>query len=272
MAPKTQQFKAKILFLHGFTQTASTFYSKTSALRKRLHKLEYKTVYLNGPYLVEPTSIGSDLALFDSAGLTNRGWWLKPKADEGFGLETSIETLRNYIEKGEMISDEDNSVVTIELEEDRSLPIVGLVGFSQGAAFAGVLAHNFDKIFNIAPLKFLVLYGGFKIDMKIKGNDRFQSYFPDPEVPDKHFKYLHVYGELDTVVGEDRALTLYDITKGNSDLLKHPGGHFVPNSRLLVDQVTNWIQVATAETHEQKEKKEESLDDLMDMMDNLGKA
>lgn len=280
MPPKKDiKFKGKILFLHGYTQSSSVFYAKTSALRKKLLKLNYKSVYLNGPTKLTP----ADLPSTDSLSKFNtvisgdeesnyRSWWIKPQnTNDGIDLSEPVAEIKKYIEKGEIIPDND-LVQETESEEERKLPIVGIIGFSQGAALAGLLGHKFKDLFGVDSLKFVILYSGFKIDTsKRSGNAKYKDYYPADNGESDQFKMLHVYGELDTVVHEDRVLSLYEITKDNSDILKHPGGHFVPNSKLMVDQTANWI-VHTMENKQEISKPEDDLDSLMDMMDGLGKA
>lgn len=281
---KPANYKGKILFLHGYTQSAALFYAKTSALRKKLMKLGYKCVYLNGPYVLTPADLPSSDSLSKFGSSTNtdemtyRAWWTKKETtNDNIDVDESIETIKKYIHEGEIIPDEDLKIDP-ETEDERKLPVVGIIGFSQGAAFGGLIAHKFHELFETEPLKFVVLYSGFKLDTSKKsGNDKYNSHYPqtEEEVVNSHFKYLHVYGELDTVVEETRAYTLYDLTKSSSELLKHPGGHFVPNSKLYVDQVTNWIQSNLVEQQERVSKKEDKKDDidsLLEMMDNFGKA
>ncbi|EMG46529.1 FSH3 Family of serine hydrolases 3 [Candida maltosa Xu316] len=284
MPPKTStKYKGKILFLHGYTQSASLFYAKTSALRKKLIKIGYKCVYLNGPYVLTPAELPTtdSLSKFGSStadDMTYRSWWVKHDGtNNSVNLEKSIEAIKNYLKDGEIIPDEDLKVEP-ETDEEKKLPVVGIIGFSQGAAFGGLIAHKFHELFETEPLKFVVLYSGFKLDTsKETGNDKYHEHYPqtEEEVINSHFKYLHVYGELDTVVEESRGYSLYHLTKSSSDFLKHPGGHFVPNSKLYIDQVTNWIQSVENKQDEEateQEKKKDDIDSLLDMMDNFGKA
>lgn len=280
MPPKKEiKFKGKILFLHGYTQSSSVFYAKTSALRKKLLKLNYKSVYLNGPTKLTPADLPStdslskfNTVISDDEETNYRSWWIKPhNTNDGIDLSEPVAEIKNYIEKGEIIPDND-LVQETESEEERRLPIVGIIGFSQGAALAGLLSHKFKDLFGVDSLKFVILYSGFKIDTSEKsGNTKYKDYYPVDNGESDQFKLLHIYGELDTVVHEDRVLSLYEITKANSDILKHPGGHFVPNSKLMVDQATNWV-VHTMENKQEISKPEDDLDSLMDMMDGLGKA
>lgn len=275
---KQQAYKGKILFLHGYTQNASLFYAKTSALRKKIIKLGYKCQYLNAPYVLTPSDLPTtdSLSKFGSSDqndVTYRGWWVKlVKTNDGINMDDSIKALKRYIHQGEMIPDDEGEPLGKEDEDDAKLPIVGLVGFSQGAAFAGLVAEKFGELFDTTPLKFVILYSGFKLDTSKKsGNEQYSHFY---ELKLDSLRYLHVYGELDTVVAEDRSLSLYNITKDKSDLLKHPGGHFVPNSKVYIDQVVNWIQghSMVKKEEEEEEKKVDDIDSLLEMMDTIGKA
>lgn len=280
MPPKNEiKFKGKILFLHGYTQSSSVFYAKTSALRKKLLKLNYKSVYLNGPTKLTPADLPStdslskfNTVISDDEETNYRSWWIKPhNTNDGIDLFEPVAEIKKYIDEGEIIQDND-LVQEVESDEEKRLPIVGIIGFSQGAALAGLLSHKFKDLFGVDSLKFVILYSGFKIDTSEKsGNAKYKDYYPADNGESDQFKVLHIYGELDTVVHEDRVLSLYEITKDNSDILKHPGGHFVPNSKLMVDQTTNWI-VHIMENKQEISKPEDDLDSLMDMMDGLGKA
>lgn len=283
MPPKKQiDYKGRIIFLHGYTQTSSIFYAKTSALRKKLQKLKYKSVYLNGPYKLTPAQLPSNDALSkfnsvvpeDEEDTNLRAWWIKKDYyKDAVEISLAVDTIKDYINNGKIIPDDDSTEdEKANDDDDSNIPIVGIIGFSQGAALGGLLAHDFKDIFGI-ELKFAVLYSGFKIDTsKESASSQYDKYYTQDGGQSDNFKLLHVYGELDTVVSEERSVSLYNHSKTNSDILKHPGGHFVPNSKLLIDQVTNWILHTEIEQQPEQPKEEDSLDDLMDMMDNLGKA
>lgn len=195
-----------------------------------------------------------------------RGWWTR-KPDGTYEVEDAIETVRDYINNNLIIvgSPEDEKANNTS-DSDLELPIAGIIGFSQGAAFAGALVHTFDELFGVEPLEFAVLYSGFKIDTRIM--PQYKKLYSERDGEDTKARLLHVVGELDTVVGDDRGYTMYDDTKKNLHLLKHPGGHFVPNSKLLIDQVTNWM--AGKNEVEVKEKPKDDVADLLAMIDKLG--
>lgn len=285
-------YKGRVLFLHGFTQSSSVFYAKTSALRKRLKALKYQAVYLNAPLKLTPSQLPSSDALskFNSVAAepdeeTNyRAWWYRDDTGK-VTLDHAIDAIRLYIDDGIIIhgSHEDQKVKADTLLETQSQgkedtvsgsvanengqkpPIVGIIGFSQGACLAGALVDLFEKTFGVS-LKFAILYSGFRLDTRLM--PEYLPLYTSNQGLSTKTKLLHVIGELDTIVGEDRAYTFYDITKKNSHVLKHPGGHFVPNSKLLVGQVTNWI-----ESLDEKEKglnTEDAVDDLLSEFDKLG--
>lgn len=267
--------KGRVLLLHGFTQSSSLFYAKTLALRKKLAGLGYVSVYLNGPKVLTPAQLPSSdiLSKFSSVenseGLNYRGWWLR-NADNSYLAEEGIETVKRYVLEGYIVpgSPEDEKLKLAQQEENGNiseLPIVGLVGFSQGAALISLMVDQFEKLCGV-PIQWAVLYSGFKVDTKLMPH--YNKYYTQDLGESTSAKLLHVVGELDTVVGEDKALTFYEASPKNSDLFKHPGGHFVPNSKTMVDRVVSWIE-APAST-DAKKPAEDSVDDLLSMMDKLG--
>lgn len=273
MVKKEAEYKGRILFLHGFTQSSAVFYAKSSALRKKLQSLQYKAIYLNGPFHITPLMFGSSelFSKFDTVvGEDNeksnyRGWWFR-HPDGSYEIEDAIASIDRYIKNNEIVegSAEDEKANKL-LDSDKDLPIVGIIGFSQGAALGGALVHDFTGIFGIDTLEFAIFYLGFKIDTKLM--PQYKKYYTQNDGKDTKVRMLHVVGELDTVVGEDRAYTLYESSKQNSHLLKHPGGHFVPNSRVMIDRVVNWIG---AEQIAAPAKKDNTLDELMEMMGKFG--
>lgn len=280
MAP---QIKGRILFLHGYTQSSTIFYAKTSALRKRLLKLGYIPVYINGQLKLTPADFPStdSLSKFstvvadDEDDSNYRAWWIRPILNtEPIPVDDGVDTVRRYIEKGEIVEDSETKAKSSD-EDHLDVPIVGIVGFSQGACLAGLIARNFNRLFDVKDkIKFVVAYGGFMLQ-----HPTLKLYYQkEDETKDDSFKLLQVIGELDTVVDEKRALTILEPFPTNSEVLRHPGGHFVPNSKLLIDQVVNWMEHAMQDDKSsdkessKAEKEEDDLDKLMDMMDNLGKA
>lgn len=269
--------QGKVLMLHGFVQSGKIFSSKTGGLRKSLTKLGYELYYPTAPILVSKKNLegvhGSneehndsqlDLASeFNTLNSTDEiyGWWTRKGSDKiDYEIEKpTIDYLHNYVvENG---------------------PFQGIVGFSQGAGLAGYLLTNFNELLNLTKeqqpdFKFFISFSGFKLEP-----ERFQESYSKNII---HIPSLHVQGELDTVVEESRVIKLYDsCQKDNRMLLKHSGGHFIPNSKVFVTQVCNWLQMTSKNmsnssgimtSSSKAESEKPSLDDdLLNMIDSLGK-
>lgn len=230
--------RKKILMLHGFVQSGKIFSSKTGGLRKTLNKMGYDLLYPTSPmgitkeelmalHNIEPGE-GSDKKMASEFNTTTDdqdayyGWWKRNSSSyQDFDVGQNVwDYLHDYvIENG---------------------PFEGIMGFSQGGAFAGYLSTNFHKVLNLTyeqqpPLKFFVTFSGFRLEAP-----QFQSNYDKYPLSTPS---LHVQGEQDTVVSENRILSLYNSCQEDKrTLLRHPGGHYVPNSKQYVSQVCNWIQ------------------------------
>lgn len=222
----------KVLMLHGYAQSASIFSAKTGGLRKSLAKAGYETIYVNAPMRLQ-----SDQLHNPESESELYGWWQYGAPD--YTVDDALETIQKAIEGQE---------------------IEGIIGFSQGAGLGGYIVAQYKKL--IPSLKFGVFFSGFKLMPQ-----RFEAAYVDKiELPS-----LHVIGELDTVVEEGRSLALWDVAQEDKrTMLKHHGGHFVPNSKDYVSKVLNWIAAVTAE--QEVKKAEVDDDDIFAAIDNMGKA
>ena len=192
------------------------------------------------------------------------GWFVKDHETQSFKLQPEmLEYLKNYIEANG--------------------PFEGIMGFSQGASLAGYLATDFSSLLSlneqIQPnLKFAVFFSGFRMDP-----EEFQQQYENNPIS---FPTLHVVGELDTLVPEEKSLTLYEICpESTRTLLKHSGGHYIPNSKPFIANIINWLEAHTSEPDAKKESelapdakaqpdtkpKPQLDDDLLNMIDSLGK-
>ncbi|SCU82453.1 LADA_0C05402g1_1 [Lachancea dasiensis] len=256
----------KILMLHGYAQSGAIFYAKTGGFRKNLAKLGYELFYPCAPNKISGADIRDmdDIAsTFNTQAGTDDiyGWWLKDPNDEYRVPQNTKDFLRDYIiENG---------------------PFDGIIGFSQGAGYAGYLCTDVRGLLSLSEeeqpnFKFFVSFSGFRMAPKW-----FQQRYEDSPIT---VPSLHVLGELDTVVESSRVMWLYDSCSEKSrTLLKHPGGHFVPNGKGFVTNVTNWLQmVGNSEVTKHKQSDSNDIskdpskpdldDDLLDMIDGLGKV
>lgn len=260
--------------LHGFVQSGKIFSAKTGGLRKSLKKLGYELYYPTGPIRVDKEAIAK---LYG---------WQKQDGKEDLSLASEFDSSDSadeiygwYLRKGPSLNDFDIEERTLDYLHDYVVengPFDGIMGFSQGAGMAGYLLTDFNRLLKLSEeqqpkLKFFVSFSGFKFEA-----DQFQQSYGDKPMT---IPSLHVQGELDTVVSEERSTKLYNCFDASTrHLIKHPGGHFVPNSKNVVTQVTNWIQNSEytksrppLETASRKPDGPELDDDLMDMINSMGK-
>lgn len=253
----------KVLMLHGYAQSDSIFYGKTGGFRKNLSKLGYELYYPCAPAKVPGIDISNEddfASVYNTTAGTSDiyGWWLKHPDDQYKVPQETADYLRDYIiENG---------------------PFHGIVGFSQGAGYGGYLCTDIRGLLNLSldeqpDLEFFISFSGFRLQP-----EWFQEQYDKHEIT---VPSLHVQGELDTVVEEQRVLSLYySCSNDTKTMLKHPGGHFVPNSKSFVNKVINWLQVVAKPETEQikhgpsqpKSFNEPQLDDdLLSVIDGMGK-
>jgi len=258
--------------LHGYTQSGPFFRLKTRALEKNLAKAfpqGVNLVYPTGPHKLSP----QDVPTWDSSGnvvgigprartieeekkveqeLDAWTWWRiqrdqVPWTYEGF-FEASLPRIVEVLKK--------------------EGPFDGVVGFSQGAAVAAIVATLFEDGRQEAFTAFEenlkkgtwvkhALMGEEWKDLKFEPeqypkcllNDegkrihppfKFAAAYSGFAAP--HPKYTPFYypkiqtpmcsfiGTLDTVVTEDRSMLLVNSCQ-NGRLVHHPGGHFLPSSQ-----------------------------------------
>ncbi|XP_063148685.1 esterase OVCA2 [Candoia aspera] len=171
----------RVLCLHGYGQNAELFRARTGALRKAVRG-RAELLYLDAPHRAGPEEGGD-------GGAGPRGWWLGAAPEPEPALRTVAQALA---ERG---------------------PVDGLLGFSQGAALAGMLCALRQRGDARFPFRFAVLVAGFR--------------GPEVGAGPLLLPSLHVFGEADRVVpaAESRALAA---RFAEPALLAHAGGHFVP--------------------------------------------
>ena len=257
----------KILMLHGYTQNGTLFHAKTKVLEKHLKKLfpDLTLTYPTGPLLLRP----EDVPGFESSGQTPDdleayGWWRRSNtADppEYAGIDNAFDMIANIIAK--------------------EGPFDGVMGFSQGAALAAMVASllerssrqeafkraqhtstlaipyptSFEKL-QQPPFKFLVSYCGFRAP-----GERYNGFYEDPEI---RTPSCHVNGSLDTLVEESRWRALLEACggEGMTRLVIHPGGHFVPSGRQYLETVAEFIKTSMSPSNDKAREKEELAEDM----------
>lgn len=210
--------RKKVLCLHGFTQNGPLFAKKSSAVSKALSKIGYETVFVTAPFPVEISDVSFEIQQQSLNDGNMRTWWNTNKArPKYYNLDSAFDTIRQSIETDG--------------------PFTGVMGFSQGAALAGIMCQHIHNLHESQPqLKFGIFYCGFKVMIP-----EHRHFYAQPiSIPT-----LHVLGSLDTIVPEKRSMALYEASEVTKRvLLVHPGGHFVPSSRDILNQVTHFVEKA----------------------------
>lgn len=262
--------KMKILMLHGYTQSGSLFHSKTRSLEKLLIKSfpaskisPLHATYPGGVTLSYPTApmrlLPADIPGFEAREDAEQsdvwGWW---KRETGSGTYVGLSSGLNAIAAA--IKDLGG--------------IDGVIGFSQGAAAAGMVAsllqpgrkrameiyakenpeafgwpESWEGLPELHPngVKFTVCYSGFWAP-----NELYQGFY-EPRIS---ARTLHFIGSLDSVVEESRSLALVDVCEGGKSVY-HPGGHFVPVGKEMGGVLVGFIRDCC-----EVKKVEESVEDM----------
>lgn len=178
-------------------------------------------MFVDAPHVLQPVDLVGSTALESLGGteiadvnkdplLTPRAWWKSnPERTKAHGLAESLAFIKEVL---------------------RGRTFDGVLGFSQGAAFAAIIAallerpHLYPQFLVDGkpvhpPLQFCVSVSGFKL------RDPISEPFFDPfyETPT-----LHVIGKTDIIVVEERSMLLVEAS-GNARVEEHEGGHFVPS-------------------------------------------
>lgn len=254
MAAQPQKaLKGTVLCLHGFAQNGNVFSVKASGIRKALKKAGYHTVFIDSPLALTAADLPFEASRYGaddkSSELDFRGWVYTQQ--DRFDMQPAFETVKSaYKEHG---------------------PFVGLLGFSQGAGVVGLLLAHYNEIMGddkaLDSLKFAILYSGFKFE-----HESVQKYYNKRvTVPT-----LHVMGELDTLVSNERSQIYADLCD-NHTVLKHPGGHYTPSTKDLLRSQIAWVSSVAEPKDEDDDQKgdddqDDSLDKLIDGLSSLGKA
>lgn len=246
--------KGTILCLHGFAQNGVVFSVKASGIRKALKKAGYQTVFIDAPIQLTPADLpfaAANLGADDKAEEVNFRGWVYTQEDK-FDIKPSFEVVKKaYKEHG---------------------PFIGIMGFSQGSGIVGTILSSFNEIVDddkaLDHLKFAIIYSGFKFD-----NPSVQHYYEKRIT----LPTLHVMGELDTLVSNERSQALADLCD-DATVLKHPGGHYCPSTKDLLKTEVAWVNSVVDGTREKdtksddKKKTEDDINKLSDDLEKLGKA
>ncbi|KAL5337596.1 serine hydrolase FSH [Aspergillus crustosus] len=266
----------KLLMLHGYTQSGPLFHAKSRALIKHITKAfplhEISAIYPTGPLRLDSA---------DVPGYT-------PQEDGGSANETETESYgwyrRSHTAEPPLYVGLEDGLDAIAKVLGEEGPFDGVIGFSQGAAMAAMIAalleekrqdafkhlasapaggevfmypSSFEAL-NHPALKFALCYSGFR-----SPGDRYKAFYDSPPI---QTPILHVLGSLDAVVEESRSRALIEACAGNPEgegkVVWHPGGHFVPSQKPYLDAAVRFIREFIEEEQQKDKSKEEDVNEM----------
>ncbi|VEN58195.1 unnamed protein product [Callosobruchus maculatus] len=217
--------KLKVLAIHGYRQNGEKFREKTGKFRKTVRKWAQFT-FITAPHKVIPVDDSNDLNKSEEPGQSQ---------DEelyAWFFNRDDNTYRGIRDGGPAIGFEE-SVKLIEQIFTEEGPFDGLVGFSQGACFVGLLCAMQQRGLTKFNFGFAVLAAGFKSEC-----------FP-------HLKYysdrinlpsLHIFGETDKINPTESSEALSNCFE-DPVIVRHPGGHYLPASAAEKPQYRKFFEL-----------------------------
>ncbi|CAO1628334.1 unnamed protein product [Parajaminaea phylloscopi] len=215
--PATAARPLRILAFHGYTSNAFILHKRLGSVRRACRNVA-EIHSINGPLLVQPISRSLDAPEGEDEVTEDtpieeqpRAWWRS--TDEG--------SYRDIDQTWSLLSEEIAKYGQID----------GVIGFSQGACLAAIVAAAFEapdllpKLKVPAghpPLKFAVAISGFR-----SRDPDHQPLFKDAEKGIKT-PVLSILGRADQIVDEERSMTLVHACQ-NRRVEWHAGGHVVPS-------------------------------------------
>ena len=201
--------KLKILAIHGYRQNAEVFRQKTGSFRKMVQKWA-QFFYITAPHkviLVEDLSKIGDVTEKDEEESDQYGWWFN-RDDYTF----------RGIRKGGPALGFDVSLKLIEETFQKYGPFDGILGFSQGACFVGLLCDLQQRGLININFNFAIMSSGFK-----SGSLPHLKYYN--EIID--LPVLNIYGETDDIIPKEMSEALGEVFQ-DPVTVKHPGKHYLP--------------------------------------------
>lgn len=167
--------KLKILALHGYRQNGDGFKSKLGSFRKFIGK-HAELVFVTAPHIAPPLPDSEAGTEPDPA---QRSWWFNK--DDG--------TFKGTNKNGPAIGFEDSLKLVEKVWKQEQC--CGLLGFSQGACFVGLLCDLSARGMTSIKPEFAVLSSGFRSGSLVHLN----CYETKVQIPS-----LHIYGEADEII------------------------------------------------------------------------
>ncbi|KAK3624904.1 hypothetical protein LTR56_020718 [Elasticomyces elasticus] len=223
--------KLRILALHGFTQSGKWFEIKMKRIERHIRTTLPSHLLQQHPDGLEFLYPDGPVALQDDGGDHCRAWFRRLDTVSRYEeLDSSLEYLCTYIKEYG--------------------PVDGVIGFSQGAAMAMMLASLCEAGINSGrvealrsqgspvnleppqgPLKFAIACAGFC------GTAAYYSGFYSPKIITLS---LHVIADLDTMVSAEHTSDLMQACS-NPQVVNHPAAHYLPRDGRTLNAIAEFI-------------------------------
>ncbi|XP_017019961.1 esterase CG5412 [Drosophila kikkawai] len=217
--------KVRVLCLHGYRQNGDAFKNKLGSFRKFASKYA-EFVFITAPHVA---------AALESAAEPvpeQRSWWANK--DDGTFKGTN---------RGGPAFGFQESLRCVEEAWRTQGPFQGLLGFSQGACFVGLICGLAKKKLTSIRPEFAVLASGF-----LSGSLVHMSAYEEPiSIPT-----LHIYGQTDEIIPKQMSESLAAQFK-NVEVLEHSGGHYFPATAQQKQTFINFFQDRLQEYLEHQE-------------------
>jgi len=205
---KSTPRKLKILCIHGYRQNAKSFKEKLGSFRKLIGK------QADVEFITAPHHIPSN----DPEEQNQYGWWFSQPCKTFDAHETSSCDLG--------FSESLSSVEEALTKGIDGCSYDGVLAFSQGAALAAHLCVLKQLGQLKSDFKFCILVAGF-VSRTLQHQEIFETMLSAGVRIS--FPTLHVFGDTDKVIEKNMSENLLQFCE-NPEIIRHPGGHFVPAS------------------------------------------
>lgn len=226
------------------------FAEKSSGFRKTLtKKLGYELEYLDAPIRIEKKE---DLPFL--LGINEK------EANEKWEYLVKKNVNRCWFDYHDGIYDRFQEAYDFLIDHIRKNgPYDGIVGFSQGASMAAIIANSIHLHPDLPPFKVAVLFSGFAFTVsgsdaksdnelleefaaRLWVNKDYEKYYQLPK--SSGTTIITVYGSEDGVVPPLRTQYLTSLYGEGATLFEHDGGHYLPNKREILDPIVEKIRGA----------------------------
>ena len=206
--------KLRVLCLHGYRQNETVFRERSGALRKLIKK------HIDFTFITAPHVIPEEANLARPEAEQERGWWFS-KPSRSYNAMDRTDTCIGFEESLKLVQD---------VFESQG-PFDGILGFSQGAAFASLLCVLQNDPNNKIEFKFAILIAGFQSLVSPHGH-----MYADPiDCPS-----FHTIGSTDGVIPTQSSEELLSkFVDGTA--YRHGGGHYVPASPQLRTAISEFL-------------------------------